>query len=167
MSVPNIGAVEFIVKFDTMEREFVRSLREALKDTDLDLGVDPQIQKDIDEIKRNLMYRVRTPFSGDWFQLKAAGAADITYAQSEEAITRLGKRLQYSKTGMKRFGIREGETEEEHAIRTKEIAKKFLGAFAKEIEQGMKDPAYWEANKAKIIALANQKGGAWKSLRNG
>ena len=151
MSTP-IGSLEFIVKFDSMQDQFVDALKDALEQAELDFDSETitKIEEDVSEIKYNIRNRLRGTISSNRAQLEAVGIPELRFLAEEANIQAFADILERSKTGKRLYGKQQGETEKEHRARLFESAQTTFGTLGWYIGQAMEDPKFHAKNIGKI-----------------
>lgn len=159
-----IGSVEFIVKFESMQKEFVDALKEAIKDADIEIEGGGFDNKKLDEILYNLRYRLRSPWSGDYKQFMSSALPEMEFAKSKEAISDFASALRSKKMIPKKAE----ESEEEYVKRSEESASALFGAWIDKIESAIKDESIFKKEKNKLInlqgAIQQAMAGSWEYM---
>ena len=163
-SASPIGSVEFIVKFETMQGSFIKAMKEGLKNADINIEKDSTDSAKIDEILYNIRYRLRTPFTGNFDQFRAAALAEIEFARSKGATSDFASALRSKNMVIKKSG----ENEEEYKKRSEETASILFTRWIKMMEDAIKDPKYYEKNKNKFTnlqgAIQQAMSGSWEYM---
>lgn len=153
MSETPIGSIEFLVKFDTIGKEFTDALKDAIDKSDIDVGIPDDIKRDIQSIKYNIESRLRGTFSRDRLQFLSTAVPEMGAAKGEKFVGELAGILMGSKTGKRIFGQKDGEEGEAYKERMIITAKKISDSYAKVIEDAMEDPELYSRDIGKIINL--------------
>ena len=148
MSTP-IGSLQFLVKFDSMQNEFVDALKDALKDGDLDFDSDKidEMADDVKKIKFNVENRLRGIISGDQQQLRALAVPELNFLADPANIQKFADVLETSKTGKRLYGQGSGESTEEHKKRLSDTAERIFGSMSWHIGKATQDEKFFDQNK--------------------
>ena len=142
-----IGSVEFIVKFDSMQKGFVDALKEAMKDVEIETGADPQLTSKIDEILDSLRNRLRGIWTGDRAQFLETARAEV--AQLEKTETKEGLASAFRSKQVIRQDPE--ETSKEWIERSERITKDMIENWQLMIEQAVVDESFWIKMRKKLI----------------
>lgn len=141
-----IGSVEFIVKFDTMQHEFNKVLRDAIKDSDIDVEFPEDIRRKIDRIIFNLEQRIRHPTTVHRKDFEIGAVQQKAYLQEEETKQSLADWFASDFLETKK-----DETLEEKRKRAEEWADMFLNRYESRIDKGIKDIDFWDKYKVQFV----------------
>lgn len=128
-----VSEIKFLIDFEQMGDEFSEALKKAMKKADFKGGEVPKdLQRDIQQIKEDLFFRIGGDLGGSRMKFLREARAESQKLQKEEFRKSMTQTLMMSKYGEK-WGLKSDEE-------ARKFIDEFLNKYLEKLQKAMKSP---------------------------